>query len=92
VPIVGADGEHQEVAEVSLRGRAQPVEDVVGRTHHAEVHVLGGSCPFDTELDGQAALQGHGVAELEGDAREKAVEHHELTTAGEVDAQGRRGA
>ncbi|MCB9740461.1 MAG: hypothetical protein H6747_14455 [Deltaproteobacteria bacterium] len=80
------DGEDHEVAQVAHGGGIEQGEDVVRRPHHAEVDVRRGSCPLDTELDGQAALERHGVAELERDAGEEAVEHHELASPGEVDA------
>ena len=47
VPVVGADREHHEVAQVARPRGAKPAEDVVGRSHHAEVHVLGGARPLD---------------------------------------------
>lgn len=33
VPVIGTDGEHHEVPEVSDCGAAESVEDVVGRAH-----------------------------------------------------------
>ena len=85
VPGVRLDGEDHEVAQVALRGCIEPGEDVVRQAHHAEVDVRRGSCPLDPKLDGEATLECHGVAELEGDAGEEAVEHHELAATSEVE-------
>jgi len=92
VPGVRLDGEDHEVAQVAPGGGIEPGEDVVRRAHHTEVDVRRGSGTFDPELDGEATLERHGVAELEGDAREEAVEHRELASSGEVDTRSRRGA
>ena len=79
-------GENHEVAQVSPRGRTEPVEDVVRRAHHAQIDILGRSSPLDAKLDSEASLEGDGVAELKGDAREETIEHDQLASPGEVEA------
>ena len=48
----------------------------IGRAHDPQVDIGGAAGSLKAQLDGETALQGHRLAQLERDAGEEAVEHY----------------
>lgn len=88
--LVASHLEGHEIAEIATRGGLKHREDVVGRYRLAQVDVLGRARAPWTELEGQAALQGHGLAQHIDDAREESIEDQELPPADESGSRARR--
>jgi hypothetical protein len=78
-------GKNHEIAGLECGSSAEPLEQTRWRADDAEIHVLRRARALDTKLHDEASLEYDGIAELMGNAREKAREDEELTPSGEVD-------
>jgi hypothetical protein len=59
-------------------------EQLVGRARHAQVDVFRRAGAIEAQLQHEASFQRRGVAHRGDDAREKPIEHQELSTPREV--------
>ncbi len=75
VILVGRHLEGHEVAEVATARLLKTGEQLHWSAHYAQVHVLRAPRLSQAELEHEAALQCHRIAEDRDDSREEAVEH-----------------
>ena len=83
--------EQHAVTEVEATCLLEQLQHVAGRAHHAEVDVLGGSRPRETQLEDEPSLEHHGLAGDLSQPGEEAIEDEQLPATSEGDACGRRG-
>ena len=83
VIVVGADLKSHEVVKAAPSGILELGKCVVRRAHQSQVDILGGSRPLEAKLQREAALECGSVTKHGNDARQEAIEHQELSRAGE---------
>jgi len=87
--VVGTDLEGEEIAEIQPSGFLKPLEDVLGRSRHAEIDIIRRSRPFNAQLNDHPSFDRYRVAKDPNDPREEAIKHEKLSSTTEIGSRVR---